>query len=345
MAVRTPWKPFDERRARRRRLCLAAAAILGVVLWGTLGLMWIEGWGFAKALYFTLITVTTVGYSDEGIGPHGRVFVILFLMSGIGVFSYALAHIVQGMVSEKLAWRRRMQSRIDALRGHVIVCGYGRMGTIVCRELLAAGREFVVVEQREPAWQAAVGNGYLALHGSGSDDDVLTSAGIAHATHLVSVVDSIDENIAIALSARDLNPDLHIQARAERASEERKLHRAGADRVVSPFHAGGLDVATAILRPKVAEFLARTSQAGGGVALGDVQIEPGSRLVGRSLADFGRNEAARLAFVSLERAGQDTLVPPPGSTVLRAGDHLVVAGDPAAVVALRGYGRGERSAA
>ncbi|HVS17009.1 MAG TPA: potassium channel family protein, partial [Planctomycetota bacterium] len=251
--MKSPWKPFDDARARRRRLALAVAALLAVVLWGTLGLMWIEGWDFTQALYFTLITVTTVGYGDEGIGPSGRIFAMLFLVVGIGVCSYSFANLVQGMVADKLAWRRRMQAKIEALGSHVIVCGFGRMGSIVCRELLAAGRPFVVVEQHEQAWHAAIDAGYLALQGSASDDEVLEAAGIARATHLVSVVDSIEENIAISLSARYLNPALHIQARAERPAEERKLRRAGADRVVSPFHAGGLEVATALLRPKVAE--------------------------------------------------------------------------------------------
>lgn len=229
----------------------------------------------------------------------------------------------------------------------MIVCGFGRMGRIVCRELRAAGRALVVIEPNERGFQEAVSAGHLAIEGSAADDENLRAAGIERATDLVALAPTLADNIAITLTARELGPRLAIQTRAECESEERKLRRAGANRIVSPFHSGGMAVATAILRPKVAEFLASTSQGGSGVALGDVRVEPGSPLEGRSLADYGRKEAAKLAFVSLEREGEPRRVPPGGAEVLRSGDHLVVAGDPAAVVSMREHGQaaGQRRSA
>jgi voltage-gated potassium channel len=328
-----------ERRERRRRLTNAAAALVTVIVAGTVGFSYLEGWDPERALFFTLITITTVGYGDEGISHEGRVLAIGLLVGGVAVASYAFAVAMENALASQLAWRKKMERRIRTIREHVIVCGFGRMGTTIAEQLRSAGRSVVVIESHEDRFMAACEQGYPAVQGSASSDEVLTRAGIPYATHLVSVVDDELENIVVTLTARELRPELPIIARAERAEEVRKLRRAGATRTVSPFHSGGSEVANAILNPKVADFLARSSAVGSDVALAEVAVEEGSPLAGLALEAYGRREDARISFVALERPGKDVLIPPRGSEVLQPGDLLIVAGHPDDVLGMRDRAR------
>ncbi len=324
-----------EARERRRRLAAAGIGLAVVVLVGTVGFTWLEGWEPEKALFFTLITITTVGYGDEGISDQGRWLAILLLLGGIGIASYALATAMEHLLVFQMAWRRKMERRIRGIDQHVIVCGFGRMGSTVAEQLRAAGREVVVVDSHDEAFATACQEGFLAVLGHASADDVLASAGIERATHLVSVVDDELENIVITLTARELQPDLPIIARAECQEEVRKLRRAGATRTVTPFHSGGSEVANAILNPKVADLLGRAATTDGDIALAEVAVEEGSPLAGVSLESYGRREDARISFVALERAGKDAEIPPRGHEILTPGDLLIVAGRTDDVVAMR----------
>lgn len=321
-----------------RRLVRWMTALACVVLGGTVGLAIIEGWDLWRSFFFTLITITTVGYGDEGISDAGRKFAALLLIVGIGVASYTFALIVQSAVTAELAWRKRMQKRIDQLRNHTIVCGFGRMGKTVCEQLAAAHEPFVMIEQNERVLNNAREFGYLTVEGSASEDDVLNRAGIKRAKYLISVVDSEADNIVITLSARELNQDLHILARAEREEEVRKLRRAGASRVVAPFQSGGVEIANAVLRPHMAGFHQLSFSAESQLSLAEVLVEEGSCLVERTLADYGRQECPHLAVVALIRPGQELQVHPGGTEILQAKDILVVAGDPDDIARMRDLG-------
>ncbi len=312
----------------RRRLLKALSLLGGILGLGVVGLMWIEGWDFWRAFFFTLVTVTTVGYGDEGISEPGQRFTMLLMVGGIGTASYTFALVVQAMVTNQLAWRRRMQSRIDKLEGHVLVSGFGRMGRIICEELTAAETMFVVIECDPVAATVAMELGYPVVQGSATEDEVLLQAGIQRAGHLVCAMNRESENIVATLSARQLCPELSIIARAERPEEIRKLRLAGATRTVAPFHLGGMEIATTITRPNVADFLAATTCSESPVVLAEIKIETGSALCGRTLSDCGRKETAHVSFVTLERKGEVPHTPPRGSLDMRAGDLLIVAGNP-----------------
>ncbi len=332
----------DDPRARaheHRRLLRAAALLVCLVLGGSFGLMAIEGWSFWRSLFFTLITITTVGYGDQGISVAGERFALVLLLVGIGLASYTFALFVQSLVSDQFAWRRRMRARIRELRDHTIVCGHGRMGRTVCEELEASGVPFVVVDADPEAVSRAIERGWLAIVGHASEDEVLLEAGLERASHLVIAFDSEQDNIVTALTARGLHPRIQILARAEREGEVRKLMRAGATRTISPYHLGGIEIANAITRPRIADFLARTGRAKSDVALADVLIEEGSTLAGRELREIGQQEATHVSFVTLERDGKPPMTPPRGTERLRPGDLLIVAGDPEQIAWMRDAGR------
>lgn len=237
-----------------------------------------------------------------------------------------------------------MQQRVDRLSDHTIVCGYGRMGVTICDQLADEGGTFVVVEQHEHAIDEARRNGFPCVQGCATDDDTLLAAGVQRAQWIVAAADSEATNIVVTLSARELNPGITVIARAERDEEVRKLLRAGATHVVSPFQSGGLEVAHRIMRPRVADLLIAAPHAKARVGLSEISVEPGSVLDGVQLSDYGRRSGTRVSFVALERPDEDTIVRPPGTLALRAGDLLVVAGSEDDLVAMKADGIAAKAA-
>jgi voltage-gated potassium channel len=327
------------RRDERRRLRIAIGLCLGVVVAGTLGMHWIEGWGLWEAFYFTIITVTTVGYGDHGASESGQQFATLLMLVGIGSVSYTFAAVVQGMVAHQLAWRRRMQQRIDGLHDHVILCGYGRIGTTIANQLRSAGRAFVVVDLGDEAVRDALEDGLVVLQGDATHEKVLIAAGLDRATHLVVAIERSSDAIVTALTARGLCPLITIIASADSDDERRKFELAGVDRTVEPFTLGGIEVAQRILRPKVADFLSHDS-SNSDLAVAEVEVLAGSALIGCELRALGAEHYEHVSFVRFERPGEPILTPPRGTQVLALGDHLIVAGDPEQVAAMHAAGRG-----
>jgi voltage-gated potassium channel len=244
-----------------RQIRFTAWALAGIILTGTLGYMLLLGWPFLDALYMTIITVTTVGYKevpDLSDAPVGQVWTMLLLLTGVGTLFYAVVSfvelVVEGTVRGYLG-RRRVKAEIDKLSGHYIVCGYGRVGRQVAREFAADGVSFVVVDQQEASVEECMQDGRLALLGDASDDPTLEEAGIRRASGLVAAVDSDADNVFVTLSARKLNPGLHIVARASSDESAAKLEIAGADRTLSPYALGGRSLASLATQPLVVDFL------------------------------------------------------------------------------------------
>ena len=233
-----------------------------------------------------------------------------------------------------------MQSRINKLEGHAIVCGFGRMGRTICEELTSAGTEFVVIDSDPATATNALEKGYPVVQGTATEDEILIEAGIMRAAHVVCAMNRESENIVSTLSARQLRPEISIIARAERPEEIRKLRLAGATRTVAPFHLGGIEIATAITRPKVADFLAASTRSESPVVLAELEIEEGSELCGRTISECGSSIASHVSFVTLERPGDEPRTPPGGTIAFKAGDHLILAGDPEEIRAMRDSARG-----
>jgi len=308
-----------------------ALVILGVLVGGTIGYVLIEGWSAWDAFYMTVITVTTVGYLEvHPLSTAGRAFTVVVLFAGVGSFFYAfslfMALVADGTMA---AWRtrRRLARMLDNLQEHFIVCGFGRMGEIIAGEFKRQGVPFVIIERNPERMHLAMELGFLAVEADASNEEVLRRVGIARARGFIAAVSTDAENVYAVLSARLLKPDLFIVGRAESEDSRIKLKRAGADRVISPYHLGGLQLAQTALRPAVVDFVQlATSSDNMDLNLEQVHIEEGSSLAGRSLIDASLRQRFGVVVVGIRRADGRMDFNPEPETSMRPGDDLVVLG-------------------
>lgn len=290
---------------------------------GTIGFVLTEEVSAWDGFVWALDTIATTGSIQAPVDTGGQVVKVLLTLLGVGTLFYALVTVtelfVNGHLGELLAERRR-QKMINALSDHYIVCGFGRVGRQVARDLRAAGARYVVIDtESENVADAQREVGVRAIEGSPSDDDALRSAGIERARAVVACVDSDAENIFIALTARELRADITIVARASDEDSESKLKRAGADRVISPYKASGTEMARLALHPQVAGSVDVTDD----YRLEEMEVARGAAGAGRAIADVRGGSM----IVALRRGGQFQ-PQPPGDTVLEPGDVLVAMGTP-----------------
>jgi voltage-gated potassium channel len=315
-----------------RGFVIAITAPLVLVLVGTSGYVLLEGWTLFDALYMTVITLATVGYAEtHTLSQGGRVFTIVLIMGGVFTLFYAAIEAIRAVATGDLARilaRRRMARSLAELNNHVIVCGYGRMGRAVCAEFAAMKRPYVVIEKREleEGEEPPLG---VFLHGDATSDHSLERAGIVRARALVAVVGSDADNLYVTMSSRLLNENLFIVARAEDDHAEAKLLRAGASRVVSPYALTGYKVAQSVARPTVVDFIeVATDQQQLDLSIEETRVGPGSRLIGKSLAQARLREEFGVIVVAIKRPSGKMLYNPNPGEALGENDVLVVVGDP-----------------
>lgn len=331
-------RPAGEAELRGAIRNVRRAAVLAVVVLvvSTLGYMVLEGWGFLDALYMTVITVGTVGYGEEpdlSSDATQRVWNMVVIFGGIGAVGYAVSSVV-GLVVEGTVGgyfqRRRMEARIDELRGHYVLCGYGRVGRMIADELAEEeGARFVVVDRDEGNVERCVGDGYLALLGDASDDDVLEAAGVRRAKGLVAAVASDAVNMFVVVSARGMNPDLHIVARVESEESAPKLEKAGADRTLSPYEVGGRRLAHLTVHPAIVDYLDIVTRGEEGIRfrLEEFEVGDDSPLVGHTFRQMRAAEEETGARVLAVRHGDNTFnTNPSAEDEVLAGDTLIVLG-------------------
>src|SRR5512139_2202097 len=274
----------------RNKIMLSAVLIFLLISAGTVGYVFIEGWDFLDSLYMTITTLTTVGFGEvHPLSRIGRVFTIALIVGGVGTVFYALGTIAKFMLEgefEEIFGRKRLEKKIKELKDHFIVCGYGRMGKIICRELKEKNIPFVVIEKKPEALIG--GQDVLLVEGDATRDEILKEVQIGRARGLISVLPTDAENLYVVLSARGLNPRLMIVARAGEEGSEQKLVRAGADRVVSPYYIGGLRIAHTVLKPAVVDFIEFATKSGNiDLQMEEITIQEKSGLVGLTLDDSG----------------------------------------------------------
>ena len=302
-------------------------AVLATVAVGTAGYLML-GWSIGDAMYMTGITLTTVGYKEvRELDGLGRAWTVLVAVAGVGIIFGSVGIVAEAVVSEAASGRRearRMAQAVADLRGHLVLCGYGRVGSTVARELAHTGERFVVVDVNPASLEVAQRDGHLVIMGDATADATLRQAGIDRARGLITTIDSDANNVYVTLSARALNPSLFIVARANQEGSEDKLAQAGADRVVSPYTRAGRQIAELAVRPHVADFIDFALSHGElAFAIEEVEVAAGGPLEGRTIADLRRDGIFSLAVVRGER---DYDPNPADDRVLAAGENLIVSG-------------------
>ena len=315
----------------QRKLINPVIAIICVIAIGTIGYMLIEQWSLFDAFYMTIITLTTVGYDEvHHLSQTGRAFSIVLILCGVGtmfyMFGVAAKVLLEGEIREILG-RKKLTKKIENLKNHYIICGYGRMGKVICNEMIQSGSQFLVIEKTAEVL-ADMDKDILALQGDSTQDAVLKAGGIEKAIGLISVLSSDADNLYVVLSARGLNPKLRIVARASEEGVESKLLRAGADKVISPYHLGGLRIAHTVLKPAVVDFIEFATKRGNiELQMEEIKVKGTSHIVERSLDECGIRKEMRIIIVAIKRETGEMEFNPTSTCIIKPGDTLVAMGE------------------
>ncbi|HEY3163884.1 MAG TPA: potassium channel family protein [Candidatus Limnocylindrales bacterium] len=334
--VRSLRNAFEVVQARHVRLWLLAVVTTALI--GTIGYVVLFRWSMLDAAYMTVITMTTVGFREvhELVDWPERVWTMLFSIAGVGIIYGSIGIVAEAVLAEATSGRRearRMAERVEELNGHFILCGYGRVGSTVARELVHGGQQVVIVDIEQESLAQATADGHPVLQGDATWDDTLRLAGIDRARGLVTTIDTDANNVYVTLSARSLNPDLFIVARANAAGSEAKLEQAGANRIVSPYTMAGRRIAELAIRPHVADFIdAALSHGELSVSMEQVEVAAGGPLDGRTVGDLRDDGIFTLAIVQV---GGGYEANPATDRSFVVGESLVVSGSTERLAALR----------
>ena len=325
----------------RARIRIVLMAVLGAIALGTVVFHLVEGWSILDSLYVTVQTVTTVGFGD--LAPStapGRVFAIVFMMVGVGVVLYSLTSVVQAIVHSELFARYGYSRNMSKLRDHFIICGAGRVGSHLIRSLRAVDAVFVVIESDQRKVEALMDAGISVLVRDATLEESLVEAGVEHARGLASCLPDDADNVYVVLTARDLNPSIHIVARAAQEQAESKLIRAGANRVVAPTIIGGHRMAMALTKPAVGDFLDSVTANHLELGFEQLEVDPISTLVGRKLSETIIRSELNIVVVSIRRDNGEIIFNPDGGTKVEAGDMLIGIGNAESLARLTALARG-----
>jgi voltage-gated potassium channel len=322
-----------------RHLKISVAILLMLVSVGTIGFVTIEKWRFLDALYMTVITLGTVGFKEvHDLSDGGKVFTMLLIVVGVSVLGYIVGSLAQIMFEgqiQRVIGRKKVEKKIAALAGHYIICGFGRIGSLICKEFASNGLSFVVVEKDPETNEKLDEDGYLHMKGDATLDETLLKAGIKRAKGLISVVTSDSENVYITLTARGLNPDLFILARSGEDGSDIKLKRAGANKVVSPYVIGGTRMAQSILRPNVVDFIEiATGSEHMDLQMEELTIQPHSAFAGETLISSGFRKETGVIIIGIKKSHGKMVFNPHSQARIESGDTLIVLGEPSAIIKL-----------
>jgi voltage-gated potassium channel len=313
-----------------RRLGYAISALVAVLLAGTIAFHGIIGENWISAFYRAVVTVSLTGLDSKPPSHAAEIATILLLVAGVAIFAYVAGAIVEviahGVVGG--AWvERRRRRMIERMRDHYIVCGYGRVGRRIAEELEKSGVTYVVLDFNPDVIGHAREHGIPFVEGSGTEDEDLERAGILRARGILAASDSDSDNLYIVLSARSARPDLTIVARAADEEAEKKLRLAGADRVVQPYSAAGIEMAKLAVKPQIAAFLDIVSSHGGpDMRFEEIEVTPSCPQAGRSIRELRVRRDTGAVIVALRKQdGSFDTTPDPDAT-LDVGDVMIVVG-------------------
>lgn len=329
----------------RARIRFVLIAVLAAIAVGTVVFHLLEGWSILDSLYVTAQTVTTVGFGD--IAPRtiaGRLFATVFMMVGVGVVLYALTSTMQSIVHSELLVRYGRSRKMSKLRDHFIICGAGRVGAHLIRSLKGVDDNFLVIEHDQQKVEALMDAGITVLVRDATIEESLVEAGVKHARGLASCLPDDADNVYVVLTARDLNPNLHIVARAAEEAAESKLIRAGANRVVAPTIIGGHRMATALTKPAVGDFLDSVTANHLELGFEQLEVESVSSLVQRKLSETVIRSELNIVVVSIRRNTGQIIFNPDGETKIEAGDMLIAIGNAESLAKLNALAHGRARA-
>ncbi|QWR77988.1 potassium channel family protein [Candidatus Magnetomonas plexicatena] len=313
----------------RKQLIISAALLVAILATGTFGYMAVEGWNAFDSFYMVVITLATIGFQEvHALSDKGRAFTIFLIFSGVGILAYnvnvGLRALFEGEF-QKILGRRKLEKKIKEIKEHYIICGFGRMGRIICKELKSSGVPFVVIDQEMVKLEE---EDYLFITGDATHDETLKMAGIERAKGIVSVLSTDANNLFVVLSARVLNPSLKIVARAVEESTELKLMRAGADRVVAPYNIGGIKIAQTILKPAVVDFLEFATLSGNiALQMEEIYVKESSVFVDQTVAETEIGRKFGIIIVAIKRSDGEMRFNPTHKTIIKAGDILIALGE------------------
>ena len=325
----------------RARIRIVMMAVLLAILLGTVVFHLLEGWSILDSLYVTVQTVTTVGFGD--LTPRttiGRLFATFFMMLGVGVVLYALTSTVQSIVHSELFARYGHSRKMNKLRDHFIICGAGRVGSHLIRSLRAVDGVFLVIESDQSKVEALMNLGIPTLVRDATLEESLIEAGVQHARGIATCLPDDADNVYVVLTARDLNPRIHIVARAAEEQAESKLIRAGANRVVAPTIIGGHRMAMALTKPAVGDFLDSVTANDLELGFEQLEVDPVSSLVGRKLSETVIRSELNIVIVSIRRDDGEIIFNPSGETRIEGGDMLIAIGNSDSLSRLNTLARG-----
>ncbi len=317
---------------KNRHLIVSIILSLAILIVGTAGYMIIEDWRFLDALYMTVITISTVGYREiNQIGDVGRVFTILLVAIGVGFTLYVAAAVVQFMVEGRMRiilGRRRLDQKINRLKNHYIVCGYGRIGRVICRNLRRKPFDVVAIDKSPELIPLMDEDGILYVAGDAGDEASLIKAGIKRAKGLVAALATDTDNVFLVLSARQLAPELTIIARASKEAVKSKLQAAGADSVESPYEMGALSMAQHIIRPTVTNFLDLAfAHQRKDIQMEEIPVSESSKLVNVQLKDSGIRQNYNLIIIAIKKPDGNMLFNPSFEAAIMPDDTVIAVGE------------------
>ena len=315
-----------------RHLIFSLSILILIIAAGTIGYMMIEGWRFVDALYMTVITISTVGFKEVNqVGEGGRIFTMVLVFSGVGFTLYVAAAVVQFMVEGRIRiimGRRRLNKKIDRLKNHYIVCGYGRIGRVLCRHLKRANIDVAVIEKDSGQIPVMDEDGVLYIVGEATDENSLIKAGIERAKAVVAALATDTDNVFLVLTARQLVPELLIMARASQETAKIKLRAAGANYVESPYEMGAVSMAHRIIRPTVTSFLDLAfAHKRKDIQMEEIPVSNASELVNVQLKDSGIRQNYNLIIISIKKADGNMLFNPSFEAVIAPNDTVIAVGE------------------
>ncbi len=305
---------------------------LGLVITSTTGYMIIEKWSFCDSLYMTIITVATVGYGEiHPLTPAGRIFTMIIILFGVALFAYISSKFVFEIanIDRDKGRRKKMKNKINKLNGHSVICGYGRMGEVTCKELSKYDLPFVVIEKKPNLIEALKKSELLYIEGDAGDDDVLLAAGVDRAKVLISVIDDDTEGLYLAIVGRSLNKNLYIIVRADDIRAKKRILRAGADKVIRPYAMTGKRVADSVINPAVEDLFDLTDDDGNDdsnkVKLADLYVPSHSIIIDRKIREIG-DQMRGLIIVGVRNEDQAFNFNPSADYIFKDKDFIITLG-------------------